>query len=564
MKKITLMLIAGFSLSSVAQTIVPTTPQNKKIILEEFTGIHCVYCPSGHTIANSILSANPGNAFVINVHVGGYATPSAGEPDFRTSFGTSIAGQTGLTGYPSGTVNRTVFSGLGMATGATAMGRGNWTTAANQTKVLSSYVNVAATATIDVNTRVLTVHVETYYTAGSPIATNKLNVALLQNNTTGPQTGGNAGNEYNHQHRLVHLLTGQWGDDITTTTTGSFVDRTYTYTIPAAYNSIPAVMGDFEIVAFVAEGNQKIISGNGATPTYTGRLSNDVKVFSVNSISDQCTAISPKLAVQNFGLSTITSLPISYNVNGGTNQLYTWTGSLASLGRTTITLPAISYPVLTNNTLNISLATDDNTANNTGTVNFNKSPEGTNSLTLAIQPDDYGSEITWNIKDSAGTTITSGGPYTDGDTTLISLPITLPADNCYTFNIIDGYGDGLTDPTNGYATLTDSNSLVIFNTNGNYGTGTSQNFATGAFLGTNDNFEMNSISLYPNPTTGIVKISSKTDVDVTITDVTGKVVYTAKQINDENAINLSALQSGIYLARIIDGSKEKVQKLILN
>jgi hypothetical protein len=323
-------------------------------------------------------------------------------------------------------------------------------------------------------------------------------------------------------------------------------------------------MGDFEIVAFVAEGNQKIISGNGATPTYTGRLSNDVKVFSVNSISDQCTAISPKLAVQNFGLNTITSLPISYNVNGGANQLYTWTGSLASLGRTTITLPAISYPVLTNNTLNISLATDDNTANNTGTVNFNKSPEGTNSLTLEIQPDDFGSEITWNIKNSAGTTITSGGPYTDGDTTLISLPITLPADNCYTFNIIDGYGDGLTDPTNGYATLTDSNSLVIFNTNGNYGTGTSQNFATGAFLGTNDDFEMNSISLYPNPTTGIVKISSKTAVDVTITDVTGKVVYTAKQINDENAINLSALQSGIYLARIIDGSKEKVQKLILN
>ena len=31
-----------------AQTIVSTSPENKKIILEEYTGIHCTYCPDGH------------------------------------------------------------------------------------------------------------------------------------------------------------------------------------------------------------------------------------------------------------------------------------------------------------------------------------------------------------------------------------------------------------------------------------------------------------------------------------------------------------------------------------
>jgi hypothetical protein len=70
---------------------------------------------------------------------------------------------------------------------------------------------------------VLTVTVESYYTGTSPVATNKLNVALLQNNTLGPQTGGNMGNNYNHQHRLVHMLTGQWGTTISSTTTGSFI-----------------------------------------------------------------------------------------------------------------------------------------------------------------------------------------------------------------------------------------------------------------------------------------------------------------------------------------------------
>ena len=47
------------------------------------------------------------------------------------------------------------------------------------------------------------------------------------------------GNEYNHMHRLVHMVTGQWGTVIPTTTTGTFVDETYTYTIPADYNGVP-------------------------------------------------------------------------------------------------------------------------------------------------------------------------------------------------------------------------------------------------------------------------------------------------------------------------------------
>lgn len=161
-------------------------------------------------------------------------------------------------------------------------------------------MNVATTATIDVNTRVLTVLVEAYYTGASPVSTNRLNVAFLQNNTLGPQTGGNMGSNYNHQHRLIHMLTGQWGETISTTTAGTFVTRTYTYTIPASYNSIVAEMGEFEVVAFMAETQQKIISGNGTTPTYTGLTSNDAKIKEVKEIASQCvTSIQPKVEIQN-------------------------------------------------------------------------------------------------------------------------------------------------------------------------------------------------------------------------------------------------------------------------
>ena len=152
------------------------------------------------------------------------------------------------------------------AAGTTAMSRGQWNAASNLTLSEASYVNVGVEATIDMVSNELIVHVEAYYTGDSPENTNLINVALLQNNTLGPQSGGGQGNNYNHMHRLVHLLTGQWGETISSTTTGSLFDDTYTYTIPADYNDIPVVLQDLEIVVFVTETQQTLVSGNGTYP----------------------------------------------------------------------------------------------------------------------------------------------------------------------------------------------------------------------------------------------------------------------------------------------------------
>ena len=54
-------------------------------------------------------------------------------------------------------------------------------------------------------------------------------------------------------HRLVWLITGQWGEIITTTTAGTFIDETYTYDIPDDYNGVPVKIEDLEVVAFVTE-----------------------------------------------------------------------------------------------------------------------------------------------------------------------------------------------------------------------------------------------------------------------------------------------------------------------
>ncbi len=203
-----------------AQSFVSTSAENKNTVLEEFTGIKCVYCPDGHLRAQNLYNANPNDVVLINLHVGGYAVPGAGEPDFRTSFGSAVSGQSTLSGYPAGTVNRHDFSANGWdQNGGTAMSRGNWTAAANVIMGESSPVNVANQTSLDLANGALSAVTEVYYTGNSAVSTNKLNVVLLQNNVPGPQTGGASYNpsailpngDYNHNHMLRHIVYGAVG-----------------------------------------------------------------------------------------------------------------------------------------------------------------------------------------------------------------------------------------------------------------------------------------------------------------------------------------------------------------
>ena len=72
MKKILFFCVLSVfcALGALAQSeqFVSTTPSNKNVVLEEYTGVNCTYCPDGHKIANQIVAANPDRVFVINVH----------------------------------------------------------------------------------------------------------------------------------------------------------------------------------------------------------------------------------------------------------------------------------------------------------------------------------------------------------------------------------------------------------------------------------------------------------------------------------------------------------------
>ena len=447
-----------------------------------------------------------------------------------------------MTGYPGGTVNRHVFPGRGMSPGGTAMGRGSWTVSSNETLALGSEVNVAVEAEIDVNTNVITIHVEAYYTGNSPEPTNKLNVALLQNNTKGPQTGGGQGNNYNHMHRLVEMITGQWGEDINTTTSGTFVDRTYTYTIPPDYNGVPTDIAEMEVVAYIANNTQEIPSGSRANPTYAGITNDDdANLRYIVELPNTCkNTITPEVNIQNMGQNTITSLDIEYVINGDVHN-YTWTGSLETLQNETIELPEVSYNLQGNNTLVVSLPNDDDNANNEATASFNEAVEGTGIVNMVLNTDGYGSEVRWYLRDGAGDIVDFGGPY--GNNQTINETFTLDVD-CYSFEIRDTYGDG-----GGSVTLTDHHGNLIYYTDGDYGSGETIQFSSNGVLGVNDN-QVSNIALYPNPASTILNLKNAENADIQIFDILGKLILSQTNISRDAQVNVSSLENGTYFMKI--------------
>ena len=550
-----------------AQTIVSTSPENKKIILEEYTGIHCTYCPDGHEIAQSLKDANPDNIFIINIHTGGYATPSSGEPDFRTSFGDAIAAQSNLTGYPSGSVNRQFFSGLSM-NGGTAMGRGSWSSASSQVLNQSTYVNVGVEASINVQNNELTVHVEGYYTGNSPQSTNLLNVVLTQNNTLGPQIGGGMGSNYNHMHRLVHMITGQWGFEISNTSSGSFVDETFTYTIPSDYNGVDVNLSELNVIAFISETQQNIISGAEYTPTFEGlEYSNDAAILGIEeNLNGNCgDSATPVVVIQNSGYDNITNFSIEYSINNGNTQSHNWSGSLGSLASTAIELPAINYSPSDTNSINITISNDDNNQNNSNVFYFNQSNSyDTSIVTLNLVTDNYASETSWELTDSFGNIIALNGSLSNASsyTTEIEIPT---SDECYTFTINDTYGDGICCAygVGSYSITDDSGNTII--SGGEFSSVDTSTFRVGETLGINSIFE-NNLNIFPNPSNGIFTVkTSLNNSTYKIYNLIGQHVKSGLINNGSNSIDLRNSIDGVYFMTIQTENGEKTgYKLIKN
>ena len=559
-----------------AQSFVSTTPENKNIILEEYTGISCGYCPDGHSIGQALHDANPNDVFLVNIHTGGYAVPQGAGTDFRVDpEGANLANQTGLTGYPSGTVNRHVFSGSN-----TALSRSAWSNNSTQLMSQPSPVNVAIQADVDMATNVLTVDVEVYYTGSQSVTRNKLNVFIVQNGILGPQSGGSSYNPsaidpatglYTHNHMLRYMMTGNWGATISTITQGTTFSNQYTWSMPSDINGVALDPTNIAVIAFVAEGQQEILSGTEVYPNIIFANQNDAYCMS-SAANDAICADETNLDVtfRNYGNQNLTSLDINYSINGGSTLTYPWTGNLAPGGTGNVTIPNVAFSPQVNNTVSVSTAnpngsTDQNTTNDNASTSFlhfssqGQVPGGfvSGNITIDVTTDQYGNETSWELVADDGTVIASaaGGSLSNSATQpTVNVPVN--ANECYSFVIYDSYGDGICCTYgNGSYTVKDAAGVTIAS-GGSFTTEEGTNFQTDG-TATDINETTSNLSIYPNPVKEKLTVNGIYN-SIEIYDIYGKLVL---KTNTQEDISVSTLANGTYFVNINNNNKITVKKI---
>ena len=286
----------------------------------------------------------------------------------------------------------------------------------------------------------------------------------------------------------------------------------------------------------------------------------DAGLSSVNNLSGtycNVTSFNPEITLVNDGINTITSADIVYNVDGGANSTFNWTGSLASSATTNVTLPTITVSggVHTFNATvtNPNGGSDGNASNDVTSSSFNVVSNGQN-ITVAITTDAWGSETTWDITDGASLTVASGGPYPDGTpnityTDLACLPV-----GCYTYTIYDSYGDGIQDGTNtGNYVLTDtSGTTLVQMTVANFGNSTSHSFCITGPTAVEEIPSIQNFSIMPNPNQGqftvAIDLGADQDANVSVVNVLGQSLrnYQFNQANFSFQVEMNEFASGVY------------------
>lgn len=556
MKKIlslvVLAFLSVFTVMAQGEQFVSTEVSNKNVVLEEYTGINCQYCPDGHKRAAQLAAANPGRVFPINIHAGGYAANT-----YTTQHGTTLQTTFGANSFPTGTVNRHTFTGYSQ--GNFLMSRGDWASAASTIMSQTSPVNIAARGTLDWSTRELNITVQLYYTADEANATNKLNVAILQDNVIGSQVGAslNPSQQVGSQYRHMHMFRGfvyndAWGEDITTTTQGSFVEKTYTYTIPANLGSptaIPAKLEDLHFVAFVAQGQQEILTGceveieNINMPALSARIDglNNIEVM------DCSTDARVNVNVTNVGSDAITALTFQYSVANGTPMTFDWTGNIASMDNTSIELPTLTVATNTNQVIKAKIVSANGQAfeSTEASLTIKKSVvSGDGPMVLKIKTDTYASETSYKLYGPNNNVIQQSSSFTNS--TIHTFDLNFPSPGCYRLQVKDSYGDGI---SGGFVRIFAADGTTqLFNATGT-SFATELNVMISVETVDIDDETFQDMLIFPNPATNFVNIQGTANIQqVELFNLEGQRV--AAEYGDVRTLSLEGLASGMYIMKV--------------
>ncbi len=219
------------SIFSISQDAFAQTQRNP--VLEFCTGTWCQWCPCGDDMVLDNILPNIPNAIILAYH-------GAGSDPFRIFPGSNIISLLGLSGYPTGVVDR--VSGI-------QNWNSGWTSNMNSRNSVPATVSIDIDRSYNINTREFTATVD--FTALSNLnGQYSYNIILVEDGQVYGQTSNNTCSpgityfpNYVHYWLVRDMMNGATGEEIVNGAwnQGQLISKNFSYTIP-----VPSLAPDFD------------------------------------------------------------------------------------------------------------------------------------------------------------------------------------------------------------------------------------------------------------------------------------------------------------------------------
>lgn len=557
MKRIVLSLLFVFSVGFLY------SQSQRLVLLEEFTQASCGPCASINPTIKALLESNPDKITSVWYHTSWPGTDPMNE-DNPTEVAARV-GYYGVTYVPWSVLDGNYYSGSASGWNINtvnnryavpspfSMGLQHYLNAAQD----SIFVTMVATASEDVS--------------GSMAAHN----VVIEKNIHFNYAPGSNG-EKDFKNVMKKMLPTKDGTTLPTAMeTGDYVLIQEAWKLANVYDK-----SQLAAVAFVQNKTSKEIlqSVNSSVDALVLPYDNDLQVLEISEVSGtNCSGtIIPRITVRNNGNDAVASFDLKYRVNDESEATFSWSGSMASLQKVVLDLPAYNFTPLLSNTLKVyssepNSLPDEYMKNDTMTFTIAEAPITCPTIYVYIKTDNAPGETTWDVRTASGIVVASGGPYTTNGA-LIKDTVELQFYGCYVFNLYDAGGNGLCCSNgNGLFYVLDALGVTIAEGN-KFGSHTFNEFNYTDLSYIPDVKQAGTLTVAPNPSDGngtvMLTLNNASPVTAALVNTMGRVVKTwdfdvLPSGAHDFSLDAADLSAGLYILQVKAGRQTLSTKVAI-
>ncbi|MEI8117464.1 MAG: T9SS type A sorting domain-containing protein, partial [Flavobacteriia bacterium] len=300
------------------------------------------------------------------------------------------------------------------------------------------------------------------------------------------------------------------------------------------------------------------------------------------------TCQNPRVVLKNTGAQPLTSCRIFAWITYGDNIVYDWTGNLGFLEEVVIELPVDNIDwwtdLYSNQTftawvadVNGIIGEDEYNQNSLTSTKFDAPERIDGPFFIWLTTNNKASENKYRMVDHAGNILFQRDVLTNQSQYKDTFNL---APGCYSIIIEDSDNDGLgfwysnqvEGETTGQMRLRQVGGSYIEFFPADFGSYHRYDFSVGFTLDVKEEELAHEIAIYPNPTNGVTTVevsgSVYNDASIELYDLSGRKLMQEKmnatQFFAESFLDLSAMNAGTYLVRIITNQRVYTKELVKN